>query len=63
MRCARWTFFAPFLLALGLYAVTIPGTYIYDDVLVAREDPRVHDPHLWFSYWREGYYQEGLDNI
>lgn len=60
-RVATWLL--PALLALGLYAVTVPGTYTYDDVYTAKEDPRLHDPHQWSKYLREGYFPEGADNL
>src|SRR5437899_525360 len=62
MRKLPWHWLAPFLFAVALYAITVPGTYTYDDVLVAQQDPRLHDPRAWFEFWREGYYQDAVDN-
>jgi hypothetical protein len=50
-------------LALGLYAVTLWGTYIYDDVYMIQEDPRVAQPKLWGEFWTRDYFRGGLDNL
>ena len=31
------------LVAFAVFAVTLAGTYIYDDVVVAKADARLHD--------------------
>jgi hypothetical protein len=51
-------------LALLVYAVTIGGTYIYDDVAIISpdHDPRLDNPALWGKYWTESYNQ-GVDNL
>lgn len=55
----RWQRLAPLiasgLLALVVYGVTISGTYVYDDVLVAHNDPRLTQPSLWREYWTRPY--------
>jgi len=38
------------LLALALYAVTLGGAYVYDDLYVLRQDPRLKDPAQWDKY-------------
>jgi hypothetical protein len=43
------------LLAIVLYAVTIRGTYVYDDVYVLRQDQRLKDPGQWGKYLTEPY--------
>ncbi|HVT89834.1 MAG TPA: tetratricopeptide repeat protein [Tepidisphaeraceae bacterium] len=43
------------LLGLALFAVTIGGTYIFDDRPVVLNDPRIHDPHLWVKLWTRPY--------
>lgn len=43
------------LLAAGLYAVTLGGTYVYDDVIVANHDERVREPGKWVRYFFEPY--------
>lgn len=50
-------------LSLALYAVCIGGTYIYDDVRIARLDDRVQNPHLWKLYWTRDYFLGGVDNL
>ena len=51
------------LLATVLYAITLGGTYIYDDIFLVGEDPRVHDPRLWWQYWTRDWFYGGLDNL
>jgi len=50
------------LLTAGLYAVSLGGTFIYDDQWVAELDPRLHDVHLWGRYLVESY-NNGVDNL
>jgi protein O-mannosyl-transferase len=50
------------LLALGLYAVSIGGTYIYDDVDIIQTDPRIRDSSQWKLYWTQSY-NDGVDNL
>jgi hypothetical protein len=58
-----WHWLAPALLALALYAITVPGTYVYDDQFVARRDPRLYDPHKWRVFLREGYFEDSVDKL
>jgi hypothetical protein len=52
------------LLGLGLYAVNLGGTYIYDDVdLVYGGDLRVQHPRLWGQFWTRDYFHGGLDQL
>lgn len=39
------------LAALLVYACTLRGTYIYDDIAVVRDDPRLTNPHRWHQFW------------
>src|SRR6266550_1899431 len=50
------------LLALALYAVSLGGTYIYDDVGILQVDERLVNPDQWKRYWYESYNQ-GIDNL
>ncbi len=50
-------------LAIFLYAVTIRGTYVYDDLAIIRDDPRVHQPSLWKELWTKDYFDGGVDNL
>jgi hypothetical protein len=50
-------------LALALYAVTLGGTYVYDDLYIVRDDPRLHDPSLWGAYWTRDYFLGGVDRL
>ncbi|MDB5333333.1 MAG: Tetratricopeptide 2 repeat protein [Phycisphaerales bacterium] len=49
------------VLALVVYAITLRGTYIYDDCEVARDDPRLVSPAKWSRYWTQPYMPGGLD--
>ena len=50
-------------LSLALYAVTLHGTYIFDDRAIILEDPRIANPHLWHAYWTEQYFPDAPDNL
>ncbi|HMB95814.1 MAG TPA: glycosyltransferase family 39 protein, partial [Tepidisphaeraceae bacterium] len=50
------------LLGIALYAISVGGTYIYDDVDILQTDPRAHDPSQWKRYWTDSYNQ-GVDNL
>jgi hypothetical protein len=52
----------PTLLAIALYAVTLKGTYVYDDVTLLIEDPRLRDPAQWHRYLTESY-NGNADNL
>jgi hypothetical protein len=45
-----------------LYAPTIPGAYIYDDLAILRADPRLEDLSRWDEYWTDSY-NHGIDNL
>lgn len=64
---SRWSRYGPALasaaLALALYAVTLGGTYVYDDVFIVTEDPRLHDPSRWGEYWTRDYFAGGIDKL
>ncbi len=51
------------VLAMLLFAVTLRGTYTYDDLYIAHDDPRLHNPEQWGEYWTQGYFQNGVDNL
>ena len=53
----------PAIAAILVYAVTLGGGYIYDDVMVVRDDTRLHDPHQWVRYWTTDYFDGGIDNL
>jgi hypothetical protein len=50
-------------LAMLLYIHTLAGTWIYDDLFHAREDPRLADVHLWGRYLTDGYMPGGVDRL
>jgi protein O-mannosyl-transferase len=50
-------------LALALYAVTLGGTYIYDDSFLIGLDDRVHHPKLWGQFWTHDYFNGAIDNL
>jgi len=49
--------------AFGLYAITLGGTYVYDDAFIIALDPRVHQPKLWGQFWTRDWFYGGLDNL
>ena len=58
--------FGPALLvlffAVALYAVSVLGTYVYDDVARIPKDPRVSDVSLWGLFLTESY-NDAVDNL
>jgi len=50
------------LLALVLYAISLGGTYVYDDMYIVREDPRVQEGK-WREAWTTDYNRGGTDNL
>jgi protein O-mannosyl-transferase len=50
-------------LALALYAVTLGGTYIYDDAFIIQLDERVRHPRLWGQFWTHDYFNGAIDNL
>ena len=53
----------PALLAALLYAHTLGGTWVYDDLFHARDDARLRDPGGWRQYLTEGYVPGGVDRL
>jgi hypothetical protein len=51
------------LLALLLYAITLRGTYIYDDVQIILLDQRIHQASLWRQIWTHDYFNGGVDRL
>src|SRR5213083_1070496 len=51
------------LLALCLYAVTLRGTYVYDDRYILLGDPRIDDVSQWKLFWTRDYFNGGPDNL
>ena len=49
-------------LSLALYAITLGGTYIYDDRSVVQDDTRIQSPRQWGKLWTESY-NGGVDNL
>jgi hypothetical protein len=49
-------------LALALYAVTLGGTYVYDDFDILFSDPRISHPGQWNRFFTESY-NGGVDNL
>src|SRR5437868_2884825 len=50
------------LIALVLYACTLGGTYIYDDVAVLA-DPRISHPNPWSHLWTRPYMEGAADRL
>src|SRR4051812_26067184 len=52
---AWWPCWLAAAVAVVTFAVTLRGTYIYDDLTVVTWDPRVNDPSLWYWYFKSNY--------
>jgi hypothetical protein len=50
------------ILALLVFAITLNGVFIYDDVAVIEKDKRIANPALWGQYWTDSY-NFGVDNL
>jgi hypothetical protein len=50
-------------LALVLYAVTLGGTFVYDDLFIAHDDERLRDVSRWAVYWTSDYFGGALDRL
>ena len=48
--------------AIALYAISIGGTYIYDDWDILFNDSRISHPQQWNRFWTESY-NGGVDNL
>jgi len=51
------------LMALGLYAVTLGGSFVFDDAPVVLSDPRVRGPGHWTDFLTQGYWQDSADPL
>ncbi len=60
---AGWPAVGSAVLAVALFAVTLGGTYVYDDTSIIRDDPRVHSRSQWGQLWTRDYSNGGLDNL
>jgi hypothetical protein len=59
----RWYWAWSLALGMALYAVNVPGTFIYDDAWVAQEDPRLARPRGWREYLTRDYMDGAADNL
>ena len=59
----RWAPLLSAILAFAVYACTLGGTYIYDDLLVTRDDPRISNPSLWWQFWTREYMVGAADRL
>src|SRR4029078_10893720 len=52
-------------LAFLTFAISLRGTYVYDDLPIVRDDPRVTDPGEWVRFFFESYWaqQFNVDNL
>jgi hypothetical protein len=53
----------PALLGAALYLVNLPGTWIYDDLYFAHDDPRLHSVHHWGEYLTQEYFDGSADKL
>lgn len=59
---SRWPGWLPLLAAILCYALTLNGTFIYDDVELLLEDPRLNDPARWRELFTRSF-NGGEDNL
>jgi hypothetical protein len=51
------------MVALAVYAVTLGGTFVYDDWSIIVDDPRIADVSKWQQYLTTDYFNGGPDNL
>jgi hypothetical protein len=51
------------ILAAALYAVTIRGTFVWDDRYIASADPRLQDASGWRLFFIQAYRPNAVDNL
>src|SRR5437764_14316540 len=51
----EWSPWVAALVAFAIYSCTLGGTYVYDDIEVIRNDPRIANPSLWGQYFTQQY--------
>src|SRR5665213_2723176 len=51
------------IVSISLYAVTLGGTYIYDDVAIVHEDPRVFHPAQFYKLWTQPFFASSVDKL
>lgn len=62
-RSSRLYWLLPALLGAALYVVNLPGTWIYDDLYVAKEDPRLGEIRRWREFLTQEYMDGAADNL
>jgi len=63
LRRWPWHWLAPASLGLGLYALTIHGVFVYDDLYSCKADERLLHPNQWIEFLRQGYMAGAADNL
>jgi protein O-mannosyl-transferase len=61
MRLPPWLLAA--LVGFCLYAPTLRGTYIFDDLVFVRDDPRIASVSQWGKFWTQAYYPTSQDRL
>ncbi len=57
-----WPAILSALMAIAVYAVTLRGSLVYDDLMLL-SDPRYSHPSLWYLFWTKQYIPHALDNL
>ncbi|RYG64229.1 hypothetical protein EON77_20005, partial [bacterium] len=61
-RLCRSPILLSLLAALAVFAISIPGAFVYDDLAVVEQDKRFGPPIDWRGLWTESY-NAGVDNL
>jgi hypothetical protein len=61
-KCWRY-WLVPALLGAALFAINLRGTWVYDDLAVARGDDRLKSIHQWGRYFTGLYMEGAADNL
>lgn len=57
-----WPAILSALMAIAVYAVTLHGSLVFDDLMLL-SDPRYSHPSLWYLFWTKEYIPHALDNL
>ncbi len=61
-RASAWPAVVSAIVAIAVYAITLHGSLVLDDLLIT-SDPRYTHPSLWWQFWTRAYIPDAIDNL
>src|SRR2546423_1547655 len=61
-KSSAWPAIASAIVAIAVYAVTLRGSLVLDDLLLT-SDSRYTHPSLWWQFWTRAYIPDAIDNL